>query len=68
VENIDKALAAGTHYARDTMITELPAIPCFDGIGTLPDGRLVGFGNLRAPYGALAEKAVVAEGGYASPG
>ncbi len=65
VENVDKALAAGTHYARDTMITELPAIPCFDGIGTLPDGRLVGFGNLRAPYGALAEKAVVAEGGYA---
>ena len=34
VENVDKALAAGTHYAREAMITELPAIPCFDGIGT----------------------------------
>lgn len=31
----------------------------FDGVGTLPDGTLVGFANPRPPYGALAEKTVV---------
>jgi len=65
VENVDRAVAAGTHYAGRAMMPELPAIPCFDGIGTLPDGRLVGFGNPRPPYGALAERTVVREGAYA---
>ena len=59
VENVDKMVAAGTHYAGDRFVAELPAIPGFDGAGTLPDGTLVGFGNTRAPYGALAEKTVV---------
>ncbi|WP_433445111.1 quinone oxidoreductase family protein [Nonomuraea sp. CA-141351] len=64
VENVDKAIAAGTHYASEKYIGRFPAIPAFDGIGALPDGTLVGFGNIRLPYGALAEKAVVPEGSY----
>ena len=65
VENVDRAIAAGQHYTAARYVSQLPFIPCFDGIGTLPDGRLVGFGNLRPPYGALAEKAVVADGAFA---
>lgn len=64
VENVDRMIAAGTHYASGKYLPQLPAIPAFDGIGTLPDGTLVGFGNPRAPYGALAEKTVVAKNGY----
>jgi NADPH2:quinone reductase len=64
VENVDKMIAAGTHYASEKFIAELPAIPAFDGIGTLPDGTLVGFGNPRPPYGALAERTVVAANAY----
>lgn len=64
VENVDKAIAAGTHYAGEKYIGRFPAIPAFDGIGALPDGTLVGFGNIRLPYGALAEKAVVPQGSY----
>jgi len=59
VENVDKRIAAGTHYASAQFLAHLPAIPAFDGIGALPDGTLVGFGNPRPPYGALAEKTVV---------
>lgn len=65
VENVDRAVAAGTHFAGRAMMPELPAIPCFDGIGVLPDGTVVGFGNPRPPYGALAERTVVREGAYA---
>jgi NADPH:quinone reductase-like Zn-dependent oxidoreductase len=65
VENVDKTIAAGTHYASRRYLPQLPAIPAFDGIGTLPDGTLVGFGNPRAPYGALAERTVVAKNAYA---
>jgi NADPH:quinone reductase-like Zn-dependent oxidoreductase len=61
VENIDKMIAAGTHFASKQFMAQVPAIPSFDGVGTLPDGTLVGFGNTKPPYGALAEKAVVAE-------
>jgi NADPH:quinone reductase-like Zn-dependent oxidoreductase len=64
VENVDKRIAAGTHYASRQYLTQLPAIPAFDGIGALPDGTLVGFGNPRSPYGALAEKTVVPKGAY----
>ena len=59
VENVDKAVAAGTHYAGKNYLGQLPMIPAFDGIGALPDGTLVGFGNPRSPYGALAERTVV---------
>ncbi|MFC4534949.1 quinone oxidoreductase family protein [Sphaerisporangium dianthi] len=64
VENVDKAIAAGTHYASEKYIGRFPAIPAFDGIGALPDGTLVGFGDIRLPYGALAEKTVVPQGSY----
>jgi NADPH:quinone reductase-like Zn-dependent oxidoreductase len=64
VENVDKRIAAGTHYASQQYTAQLPAIPAFDGIGALPDGTLVGFGNPRQPYGALAEKTVVPKGAY----
>jgi NADPH2:quinone reductase len=65
VENVDKAVATGTHYASGQFLTEFPMIPGFDGIGTLPDGTLVGFGGMRPPYGALAEKVVVPQGAWA---
>ncbi|SNS70673.1 NADPH2:quinone reductase [Streptosporangium subroseum] len=64
VENVDRAIAAGTHYASEKYTGRFPAIPAFDGIGALPDGTLVGFGNIRLPYGALAEKTVVPQGSY----
>lgn len=64
VENVDKLIAAGEHYASKKFIAQLPAIPAFDGIGTLPDGTLVGFGDPRPPYGALAEKTVVASNSF----
>ncbi|WP_327004037.1 zinc-binding alcohol dehydrogenase family protein [Dactylosporangium sp. NBC_01737] len=64
VENVDKRIAAGTHYASRQYTAQLPAIPAFDGIGALPDGALVGFGNPRRPYGALAEKTVVPKGAH----
>jgi NADPH:quinone reductase-like Zn-dependent oxidoreductase len=64
VENVDKLIAAGEHYASKQFIAQLPAIPAFDGVGTLPDGTLVGFGSPRPPYGALAEKTVVASNSF----
>ena len=64
VENVDKAIAAGTHYASGQFLADLPVIPAFDGVGALPDGTLVGFGNPRPPYGALAEQTVVADTSY----
>jgi NADPH:quinone reductase-like Zn-dependent oxidoreductase len=65
VEHVDRKIAAGTHYASGKFLAELPMIPAFDGVGTLPDGTLVGFGNPRPPYGALAERTVVPLGAYA---
>ncbi len=60
VENVDKMVASGQHYASGRFTAKLPMIPGFDGVGTLPDGTVVGFGMPRLPYGALAEKTVVA--------
>jgi NADPH:quinone reductase-like Zn-dependent oxidoreductase len=60
VENVDKMVAAAQHYASGQYTAQLPAIPGFDGVGALPDGTVVGFGQPRAPYGALAEQTVVA--------
>ncbi|MFI6078035.1 zinc-binding dehydrogenase [Actinoplanes sp. NPDC051343] len=59
VENVDRAIVAGTHYTAAEFQSALPAIPCFDGIGHLPDGSLVGFGGLKPPQGALAEHVIV---------
>ena len=65
VENVDKRVADGTHYASAQYTAQFPMIPGFDGIGALADGTIVGFGNPRSPYGALAERTVVAKGAYA---
>jgi NADPH2:quinone reductase len=59
VENVDLAMAKGTHFASREFLPELPGIVGFDGIGALEDGRRVGFGGTRPPYGALAEWTVV---------
>lgn len=61
LENIDRAMAQGTHFASHQFLPQLPAIVGFDGIGRLPDGTLVGFGGTQAPYGAMAEKTVVSK-------
>lgn len=66
VENVDKLIAAGDHYAGKKFVARLPAIPAFDGVGTLPDGTLVGFGDPRLPYGALAERTVVSAKAFAA--
>jgi len=60
LENIDKAMAAGTHFAHRQFLSRLPAVVGFDGIGALADGRLVGFGGMKPPYGAMADLVVTA--------
>jgi NADPH:quinone reductase-like Zn-dependent oxidoreductase len=48
--------AAGTHY---TSSGTLPMIPGIDGVGRLPDGRLVYFAADDDALGTMADKAVV---------
>jgi len=62
LENVDKMIAIGAHFASRQFLSTFPAVVGFDGVGTLPDGRLVGFGGMRAPYGAMAEKVAVPKG------
>jgi NADPH:quinone reductase-like Zn-dependent oxidoreductase len=59
LEIIDRMMVEGTHFASQQFLSTLPAIIGFDGIGTLEDGSLIGFGGTRPPYGAMAEKTVV---------
>ena len=40
-------------------LPRLPAIVGSDGIGVSDDGRLIGFGGMKPPYGSMAEKAVI---------
>ena len=54
---IDKQMASGSHYAS---FRQLPAVCGTDGVGTLEDGTRVFFAMPRAPYGTMAERAVVA--------
>jgi NADPH:quinone reductase-like Zn-dependent oxidoreductase len=45
----------------DPVLTEgetLIDVKACDGIGTTADGKLVGFGKIRSPYGAFAERTV----------
>ena len=53
---VDKQIANGTHYASPRA---LPAICGTDGLGRLSDRTRVFFGGARAPYGAMAQRAVV---------
>jgi NADPH:quinone reductase-like Zn-dependent oxidoreductase len=64
LENVDKMMADGSHFASRQFLPQLPAIVGFDGIGLLEDGRLVGFGGIRSPYGAMAERTVIAAGQF----
>ena len=54
---IDRQLASGAHYASQQ---NLPIICGTDGVGNLDDGRRVFFAAPRAPFGAMAERAMVA--------
>lgn len=63
LENVDKMIAAGTHFAAGQFLSQLPAVVGFDGVGTLADGTMVGFSEPRAPYGAMAERTVVPKDG-----
>jgi NADPH:quinone reductase-like Zn-dependent oxidoreductase len=51
-----RSQAAGTHY---TSGAELPLIPGIDGVGRLPNGRLVYFLLSDTTKGAMAERTVV---------
>lgn len=56
ISHFDIIYASGTHSLKP------PALPCiagFEGVGNLPDGRLVYFSNPVAPYGSMAERALV---------
>lgn len=64
LENVDRAMARGTHYASRQFLPRLPAIVGSKGIGALEDGRLVGFGGVRSPYGAMAELAPIRDQRY----
>ena len=54
--NITKGRAAGSHYSADN---RCPFVPGMDGVGTLADGRRVYFAMPEAPFGAMAEQALV---------
>ncbi len=54
---VDKQMANGSHYASPRA---LPAVCGIDGVGSLDDGSLVYFAGPRPPYGAMAQRAVVA--------
>ncbi len=56
LNNVDKAMASGTHYDSHR---ELPAIPGVDGVAVLDDGTRVFCGGCRAPWGMMAERAAV---------
>jgi NADPH:quinone reductase-like Zn-dependent oxidoreductase len=59
LENIDRAMAKGTHFSTRQFLPQLPAILGSDGIGQTEDGRLIGFGGMRPPYGSMAERAAI---------
>src|SRR5271170_541247 len=58
---IDRQMASGAHYAS---FRNLPVIPGTDGVGLLPDGTRVFFPLARAPYGAMAQRTVIAQPRY----
>jgi NADPH:quinone reductase-like Zn-dependent oxidoreductase len=55
LSNLVKGQASGSHYSSGG---QLPFVPGFDGVGTLPDGRRVYFFGPPAPFGTLAEWSV----------
>lgn len=61
LENFDKLTASGNHYASKHMFPIFPAVVGHSGVGELEDGTVVAFGGAKAPYGTMAEKALVPE-------
>jgi NADPH2:quinone reductase len=59
LENFEKGVASGEHYSSKNMYPQFPAVVGHRGIGMTPDGKLIGFGIMRPPYGSFAEKAAV---------
>jgi NADPH:quinone reductase-like Zn-dependent oxidoreductase len=59
LENFEKGVAGGDHYSSKNMYPQFPAIVGHRGIGMTTDGKLIGFGIMRPPYGAFAERAAV---------
>jgi NADPH:quinone reductase-like Zn-dependent oxidoreductase len=55
LSNLVKGQASGSHYSGGT---ELPFVPGYDGVGTLPDGRRAYFFGPPAPFGTMAEWSV----------
>jgi NADPH:quinone reductase-like Zn-dependent oxidoreductase len=54
---VDKQMASGTHYAG---FRELPVVCGIDGVGFVDDGSRVYFAGPRRPFGAMADRTVVA--------
>jgi NADPH:quinone reductase-like Zn-dependent oxidoreductase len=54
---VDKQVASGSHYASPRQV---PFVCGTDGVGHLSDGQRVFFGGCRSPYGAMAQRTVVA--------
>lgn len=59
LENIDRAVASGAHFASAQLMPIIPGIIGSDGIGMLGDGRVIGFAGMKPPYGSMAETAVI---------
>ncbi|MDR0457630.1 MAG: zinc-binding alcohol dehydrogenase family protein [Burkholderiaceae bacterium] len=56
MSNLTKARAAGAHYSSDG---QFPVIAGIDGVGVTAQGQRVYFARPEAPFGALAERALV---------
>ncbi|MBY7142561.1 zinc-binding alcohol dehydrogenase family protein [Virgibacillus sp. NKC19-3] len=61
LENVDRMIAKGEHFASQQFLSALPSIIGLRGVGEQSDGKLVGFSGAKAPYGAMAEKVVVSK-------
>jgi NADPH:quinone reductase-like Zn-dependent oxidoreductase len=57
LSNLVKAQANGKHYSSRG---QMPFVPGYDGVGTLPDGGRVYFFGPPAPFGAMAELSIAA--------
>jgi NADPH:quinone reductase-like Zn-dependent oxidoreductase len=57
LSNLVKAQASGKHYSSHG---QMPFVPGFDGVGTLPDGKRAYFFGPPPPFGAMAEWSVAA--------
>ena len=58
LSNLVIGQASGKHYSSGS---ELPMVPGYDGVGTLPNGRRAYFFGPPAPWGAMAEWSLAAE-------